>query len=206
MVIAEKIGQRIKESRVAAGFSGVELAKKVGVSKQVLNNWEAGRRIPLLESVVSLSKELGISVGYLLCVNDNPKTPHNIEVPLFDVDTVINRTSEKKIIIPNNISHMNSIQDDSFAFVLSDDAMFPFFKKGDIIIISPIKPQDNDLVLAQIITTQQIVFRKYIIDTSSLSNPKYFLKPYNESFNEIQFDDSHVKILGVCRDNIKLVV
>lgn len=40
------IGQRIREAREASGFTQVELAEKVGVAFQSIQQWESGRTTP----------------------------------------------------------------------------------------------------------------------------------------------------------------
>ena len=48
---------KLKEKRVEAGLSQVELAAKVGVSSRTIQNYELGqRRLPILKSCKSLRR------------------------------------------------------------------------------------------------------------------------------------------------------
>ena len=60
------LNENIREFRKAYGMSQVELAKKLGVSKQALSNWENDNIQPSIEMLVRLSKELCVSTDRLL--------------------------------------------------------------------------------------------------------------------------------------------
>ena len=49
------IGARIRKFREAAGLSQAELARRVYVSRQTVGNWEAGRTLADVQSLVLLS-------------------------------------------------------------------------------------------------------------------------------------------------------
>lgn len=60
------LGQRIMELRTAFGWSQVELAKRLGVAKQTVSNWENENIQPSIEMLVRLSKIFGVTTDYLL--------------------------------------------------------------------------------------------------------------------------------------------
>lgn len=60
------LGQRIGEMRAAFGWSQVELAKRLGVAKQTVSNWENENIQPSIEMLVRLAKIFGVSTDYLL--------------------------------------------------------------------------------------------------------------------------------------------
>lgn len=67
------LGQRINELRVAFGWSQVELAKKLGVAKQTVSNWENENIQPSIEMLVRLSKLFGVSTDYMLGFEETPR-------------------------------------------------------------------------------------------------------------------------------------
>ncbi len=67
------LGQRIGELRVAFGWSQVELAKRLGVAKQTVSNWENDNIQPSIEMLVHLSKIFGVGTDYLLGLDDVPR-------------------------------------------------------------------------------------------------------------------------------------
>ena len=69
----ERIGERIRRSRHAAGLSLSDLAEKTGVySRQRLFNWETGKNRPSLEGAVAIGSVLGVKPSWLLFLEDKP--------------------------------------------------------------------------------------------------------------------------------------
>ena len=60
------LGQRIGELRNAFGWSQVDLAKRLGVAKQTVSNWENENIQPSVEMLVRLAKLFGVTTDYLL--------------------------------------------------------------------------------------------------------------------------------------------
>ena len=60
------LGQRITELRTALGWSQVELAKRLGVTKQTVSNWENDNIQPSIEMLIRLSKLFRVATDYLL--------------------------------------------------------------------------------------------------------------------------------------------
>lgn len=58
--------KRISELRVAHGYTQVTLAKKLGVSKQAVSNWENDNIQPSIEMLVRLADTFGVTTDYLL--------------------------------------------------------------------------------------------------------------------------------------------
>lgn len=61
---------RIAQARFDSGLSAKELAVKLGVDTTTLSNWESGRRQLTLERLIQLSGILGVSVTYLLGLDE----------------------------------------------------------------------------------------------------------------------------------------
>ncbi|MCY9187193.1 helix-turn-helix transcriptional regulator [Bacillus sp. FSL R5-0560] len=61
------LGQRLKESRLKAGYkSQTEAAKQLGITSQVLSNYEGGRRDPDTQTLKALAELYNVSADYLL--------------------------------------------------------------------------------------------------------------------------------------------
>ena len=60
------LGTRIQELRGALGWSQVELAKRLGVAKQTVSNWENENIQPSIEMLIRLAKLFGVTTDYLL--------------------------------------------------------------------------------------------------------------------------------------------
>ena len=64
------IGQRIAQKRKEMGISQETLGERMGVSRQAIYKWEADATLPEIEKLVALSKLFGVSVGWLLGVEE----------------------------------------------------------------------------------------------------------------------------------------
>lgn len=62
----ETIGERIKKAREASGLTQVDIAKRLGVSKAAVSNWEKERNFPDLPSFMELCGLLKVSSDYIL--------------------------------------------------------------------------------------------------------------------------------------------
>lgn len=67
------LGQRISELRTAFGWSQVDLAKRLGVAKQTVSNWENENIQPSIEMLVRLAKLFGVTADYLLGLDNVPR-------------------------------------------------------------------------------------------------------------------------------------
>lgn len=67
------IGQRIAECRRQLGLSQESLGEKMGVSRQAISKWEADAALPEIDKLIALSKLFGVSVGWLLGVEELPQ-------------------------------------------------------------------------------------------------------------------------------------
>lgn len=70
------IGQRIAQKRKEQDLSQEALGDRLGVSRQSIYKWESGAALPEIEKLVALSRLFGVSVGWLLGVEERaPEAP-----------------------------------------------------------------------------------------------------------------------------------
>ena len=60
------LNKRIKQLRIERGLSQVDLAEKLGVSKQSISNWENDNIQPSIEMLLKISRVFSVSTDYLL--------------------------------------------------------------------------------------------------------------------------------------------
>ena len=60
----------LKALRIENGLGQVELAEKLGVSKGIISLWENGLREPNMSSLITLAKFFGVSIDYLVGLED----------------------------------------------------------------------------------------------------------------------------------------
>ncbi len=64
------LGQRIAQKRKELGLSQEGLGVQIGVSRQSIYKWEADSSLPEIEKLIALSQLFGVSVGWLLGVEE----------------------------------------------------------------------------------------------------------------------------------------
>ncbi len=67
------IGQRIAQKRKELGLSQEALGSRLGVSRQAIYKWEADSALPEVDKLIALSRLFGVSVGWLLGVEEPPE-------------------------------------------------------------------------------------------------------------------------------------
>lgn len=60
------LSKRIYEVRMSFGWTQVQLAQKLGVTKQTVSNWENDNIQPSIDMLVKLSNIFNVSTDYLL--------------------------------------------------------------------------------------------------------------------------------------------
>lgn len=87
------MGQRIAECRKKRGFSQEALGEKTGVSRQAISKWESDGAVPEIDKLICLSRLFGVSMGWLLGVEDQPETPSDelTDTQLKMVEEIVKR-------------------------------------------------------------------------------------------------------------------
>ena len=88
------LNETIRNLRTARGISQVDLASKLGITKQCVSNWENDNILPSIEMLVKISKYFKVSTDYLLGL-DNKKT--------IDVSELTDIQTEHIKLIVNDI-------------------------------------------------------------------------------------------------------
>lgn len=114
----------IKELRALRGLSQKELADKMGISAQNLNNYESGQRNPGNKMIPALADALGVSAAYLrgdaqkLAVY-NWETGRTEALPIM-AETVIDDYGIFYLVEHPDVGMMAVIQSDGVQFTLAD--------------------------------------------------------------------------------------
>lgn len=61
-----EIGEKLKNSRLNAGMTQEQIAEKINVSRQTISNWENGKSLPDVISLIKISDLYQISLDDLL--------------------------------------------------------------------------------------------------------------------------------------------
>ena len=68
------IGQRVAQKRKELGLSQEALGDQLGVSRQSIYKWESDSALPEIDKLIALSRLFGVSVGWLLGVEEPLRT------------------------------------------------------------------------------------------------------------------------------------
>lgn len=69
-LLAEALGNRLREAREAAGWTQAELAERIGVSRKTVNTVENGVFVPSTVVALKLAGALGCRVEELFFLRD----------------------------------------------------------------------------------------------------------------------------------------
>jgi len=93
------MGQRISEERKKLGLSQEALGEKMSVSRQSISKWEADGAVPEIDKLIALSKLFGVSVGWLLGVEEaSPHAPQQevlSEQQLYMIEEIVKKYQPK---------------------------------------------------------------------------------------------------------------
>jgi len=74
------IGNRVKELRTYEGITQAKLARIIGVKPKTVSAYENNSSFPSLNVVVKAATHFNVSVDYILCRTNNPKS-HEMKLP-----------------------------------------------------------------------------------------------------------------------------
>ena len=82
------LNKRIYELRMSFGWTQVQLAKKLNITKQTVSNWENDNIQPSIDMLIKLSKVFNVTTDYLLGLT--PDNSVNVDgLPLEFVSHIV---------------------------------------------------------------------------------------------------------------------
>ena len=62
--------QRLKQLRTAKHLTQGQVAQRIGVTTSMVSSYETDIRLPSFEVLIKISRLFGVTVDYLLCIED----------------------------------------------------------------------------------------------------------------------------------------
>ncbi len=209
------IGNRIKEARTKKGLSQEALAKKIGISKRTLINYEKNEQEPTVTTIINIAKFCTTDELWLLTgknenniINDNLSDGYKIDVLNIKasagtgienhivevIDTIIlDKNLFKTPINPNKIKLIQ----------VSGDSMFPTLNDGDFVVIDEAKSHGVDGIYAINLHNQILIKRlKFKLDGTIQiisDNKDYEMEIYNPKETQIPLHIIGLKTLTIQR-------
>lgn len=196
-------GQRLKICRKNAGLTQKELAIKIGVSAQVISNWERGYTTGVdTNALSSLSEVLSCSVDYLLNRNQVSKvvdvSKQTISIPILGVI----KAGEPMFAIENieGYEYVDSSEAENGEFfylrVNGDSMINARIYNGDLVYVRKQPDVDSGEIAVVLVNGDEATLKRVLkIDDSIIlqpENPKY--KPM--VFKSSDVESGYVQIIG----------
>ena len=191
------IGERIKELRNSLGYSQVDFADKIDVSKQTLYKYENN----IITNIPSDKVSPAYIMGWVTEKEDNGIDAVPIEsgytIPVLGrVAAGYGKEAVEEVIGQIEISPGLAAKGDYFGLLIKGDSMIPTLYDGDTVIVQRVDDAESgDLVIALVnghdATCKRL--QKYAEGIALIpQNPVY--EPMR--FTESEIDTTPVKILG----------
>jgi len=199
------LNERIQTARKQAKLTQKELADRVGISQTAVHKLECGRSRSSRRTV-AIALTCGVDPiwldtgrGEMALTGASPgmdieeftqgceegeiyRAPIFARIPLISWDDLIGYPD----VLPRNVDTWIPVaprsSDKAFALKVPDDSMEPEFREGEVIIVDPTQPGDNNrFIIARMEGETIPTFKQMIV----LGARKY-LKPMNERYPLIE--------------------
>ena len=179
------IGEKLKEIRINRGYSQVEVAESIGISRYLISKYENNICIPRGKVLISLANLYKINIDYLLDTNKNSS--------LIDYYGDILDASSKSKINP----FMLDINNEYFAILSNFENHFGI-NKGDMLIFARNCCEFHEkIVLVSYLSTEVLLGFLWAKNGEKMLQVKDNKSPIDIS------DDKKYKILGYLVKSIR---
>lgn len=211
----KELGLRIRDSRIKAGLSQIDLARLCGWESQSrISGYERGLREPKQADLELLAKALGTDVAWIAFGRESDDSNNNVR----EAQTVYERPRSAPVISwvqaggwreaidihpPGNGDSTRAVPtgtgDKAFWLKVVGDSMTnphgqPSIPEGALILVDPdISPTSGKLVVARLQSTNDVTFKKLIADAG-----RRWLKPLNPDYPMLEIN-GNCEIIGVVR-------
>ena len=95
----ESVGERIREARLAHGWTHEELARRMNVNWRTVQRWQKGKP-PRLQTLIRLADVLGVPQGYFVEVDDSLATLNELRERLDELAARVDALSRALDALP----------------------------------------------------------------------------------------------------------
>lgn len=193
------IGERIKKKRIESGFSQVDFANKIDVSKQTLYKYENNiiTNIPS-DKIEAISKVLNLSPMYIMGWEDlEQPTPKSngyptVRIPVLgDVAAGVPILAQQDIVGYEDIPADMAKTGEYFGLKIKGDSMEPKIHDNDIVIVKSMSDAENNDIVIAMINNEATCKRLHKYSNSVV------LTAINSDYKPIEVTpDENIQILG----------
>ena len=186
----DHLGTRLKQLRKDKNITQQQLAELIGVSKTSIIYWEKGDNLPKHDSLISLSRILGVSSTYLMQgkqVEDKDDQRYQILPKRFVPILSWQQANQEHPLMHLSTDHKDwlaahpHMTKDCYALEVLGDSMLPEFRPHDHIYVTTDitsgQLKTGDFVIVQTQDQQEALFKRLVIETDGM-----FLQVLNETW------------------------
>lgn len=192
-------------ARERAGLSQEELAKRIGVTRATVSQWERGGAGPKRSRARAVAEALGIPLTAIDPFAGN--RPESVDIhqrsrTICVYGWSLTWSSSGGVELERGgakIAVDDGLPIEIIALVVADEAMAPDYKAGDIIIIDPnVLPRPGEAVVVAVHGQDAAVLRAYHPrGLDSAGEPAFDLRATNPDFATVTINSRHpAKIVG----------
>lgn len=167
--------ERLADARRVAGLSQSELARRIGVRPQSVQQWEQNGTTPRGHRMKDLAAVLGVTREWLLVGGSPAESVREMarnmrEVPLVNY-VQAGQWSEVAPEIPDakRVSCPVPCSDSTFALEVVGESMCPEYLPGDVVFCDPeVVAQSGDDVVAVVDNHSEATFKRLVAEPGSL--------------------------------------
>lgn len=136
--------QKIAEARKRHGLSQLDLANAIGTTQQQVAKWESGKVDPRVSSLEKIAGALGVSLSFLLGLDDDPNFISVRPVPTVRVPILgrIAAGTPREAFATSDEWHDTPVslvehREECFWLVVAGNSMNRLFPEGSLVLIDP---------------------------------------------------------------------
>ena len=161
-----QLGHRLRQARLQAGLTQIQLARRLGRSKQLASAWEAGRSEILTSTLAEFAAAVDVDANWLLRgIESHPnigkiaRAPHGSAVPLLSAAEAIRKAKGKFLLADaeNGVYTPFPAGPQAFALQVRDISLSPELTPGDIVVVDPELPPEPDAMVVAVVKQADIV-------------------------------------------------
>lgn len=150
------ISKIIRDARLKKGLSQEQVAKRIGVSRNAVTNWESNTSAPRRETALELARLLDIPLGTLVPIHTYALDVVDVDQKGYNIDTIVEQDLDKYFnnnknditIFKTWVGVDDNIDKNSIGVIVHDTSMAPVIHPGDTLIFQKdLSPDNGDIVL-----------------------------------------------------------
>jgi transcriptional regulator with XRE-family HTH domain len=202
--LMKTLGDRIRVAREQLGITQSELARRVKVRPQTVNQWESGAKSPSRDSITEIVSATGKSASWLLYGsseiehNGNSQPQFGRRVPRL---TIMEAVQHNALSVIKETAFANfPCGPRAYAFDLPNDSCSPEYPKGSLWVVDPDKsPSPGEFVLA-LHACGKPVFGEYREEATAAGTVTVVV-PTNPRWPASRSDQGGLEILAVMTES-----